>query len=260
MDVLIKEAKRMGNGAGIYVPKEWANKAVVVSLLSPREQILEAINPYLEHVISVGLYGSLTRGEGSTDSDIDVLVISDKEIPPKNRQHLDLLDMIVVSKKEVDTILSQDPMQLAPVILESQPLINESYLNALKTKVETIKPRKYLPVITETEGRLRTYTQMIEDRKKLPPIIYSLIMRLRALYLIDLMIKGKKYTNIDFQKHATKMGIKNESYESLHMIYRCVRDVKQLPAKIVTLEEIIKLHEVVGRETKRVREVIENAK
>ena len=64
------EVRKWGNSAGILVPREWLGEKVIVSRVPKKkikEQILEIIEPYLEHILGVYLFGSRARGEERED-------------------------------------------------------------------------------------------------------------------------------------------------------------------------------------------------
>jgi len=255
MDIIIKKAKPMGNSASVYVPKEWKNKKVVVRLLSSKELILDVLQPWMANIIGVYLYGSYARGDEQEDSDIDVLVVTNHKIKVDYSKPL---DMVVITQDELELILKDDPIQLMPIVMESQPVVNEAYLEKLKTI--KVNPRQYLKLVRENEKKLRTYKLMITDKVHLDAIVYSLMLRLRAIYLVNLLLSNKKYSTADFQKYITELGIERESYENLYKIYRCVRDNRELPEKVITLEEILQLYDLLGKENQKLERRLKNAK
>lgn len=253
MNVLIKEAKRMGTSASVYVPKEWLGKKVIVQLLSPKEMILDTLLPHMQHIIMVGLYGSCVRGEETINSDVDVFVVTDKKMRVKYPKPLDVL---MVTEEELYDILQDDPIQLMPVILESQALMNEPYLQGLKSV--KVNPRKYLKVVKSTEDVLKEHERLIPKREKLGYVVYSLMMRLKALRLIELMLSGKKHSTKEYERYIQGLGIGKEPYKGLQSVYKSVRDDIKLPVGVLSLDDIKLLHEVVGRENKRIKRVIQN--
>lgn len=255
MESLIKTASAMGNSAGVYVPRQWRGKKVVVSLFSPKEQILDALRPHMHNIVGVYLYGSYARGEQRGDSDVDVLVVVSRKIKVDYR---DPLNMMITPKDDLELVLREDPIQLWPIISECIPIVNEAYLQELK-KTE-IKAQKYLDFILETKKKLGAYRQMIQDERHLGAVIYSLVLRLRSIYLINLLMRGGRYSNAGFQEYMTEAGIERESAENVCRIYRNVRDNKPLPEKIITLNEILQLLEVVEKENSDLKMRIKNAK
>lgn len=250
MDFLIKQAKPMGNSASVYVPKEWENKKVVLRLLSPKEMALSALGPWMANVIGVYLYGSYARGEESERSDIDVLVVANQKIGVDCEKPLNLL---VLTQDKVESILSNDPVQLAPIIAESRALVNESYLGKLRS-VE-INPRKYLGFVRGTKNRLSEYLPMIKGKRQLDAVVYSMVLRLRAVHLVNLMLSGGKYTHSSFSNYLTNLGL-GESRRNLLEIHRRVRDNLPLPERVVTLDDILRLHDALLRENQKLEDRI----
>ena len=78
---LIKPIVRVGNSAGVLVPKDWLNGEARVTLVKKpqniRQNTLEILNAYLPHIIGLYLVGSYARGEQTSTSDIDILGITD---------------------------------------------------------------------------------------------------------------------------------------------------------------------------------------
>ena len=59
---IIRFAKPFGNGAHVFVPKEWIGEEIVLvkpEVKSIKEKILSVINEHLDCIIGVYLYGSL---------------------------------------------------------------------------------------------------------------------------------------------------------------------------------------------------------
>ena len=82
-----------------------------------------------------------------------------------------------------------------------------------------------------------------------PAVIYSLVLRLRGLYMIDCILKNKSYLNKNFKRFAVKIGIKN--FNLLYKIYRYERDNKKLDKTHVSMEDINRLYLLVKNETEK---------
>ena len=78
---LIKDTIRVGNSAGVLLPKEFLNTQVKIVLqpLNIEKDILDILlqEKVLKEVLGVYLVGSYARNEQTIESDIDVLVITD---------------------------------------------------------------------------------------------------------------------------------------------------------------------------------------
>jgi predicted nucleotidyltransferase len=254
METLVKECKRMGNSASVYVPREWINQKVVVSLLSPKDMVLEIVKPQLKHVIGVYLYGSYVRGEETEESDIDAMIVTSRKV---QIEHHKPLDLVITTQEELEKLLNEDPVKIMPIIRECQPLINETYIE--KLKATKLIPSKYLGFVRETLKKVSDYESMITKEEHLSAIIYSLMMRLRVAYMTKLMLTNKEYNNRDFKKYLLNKGLEAEAYNGLYSVYRAVRDKKPLPNKAVCLEDISDLNKIVGLEVQKLG-VMLNAK
>ena len=77
---LIKKAVEIGNGAAVYVPKEYLGKEIVITLQESvqeiKKRVLTSLIEFMPNILGVYLYGSYARNEQTLDSDIDILVIT----------------------------------------------------------------------------------------------------------------------------------------------------------------------------------------
>ena len=87
MNIEIKKAIRAGNSSAVILPRAWLDKEVREELVKKTPEIIlrDVLNIAGEHIelseiIGVYLVGSYARGEENDDSDIDILIISRKEI------------------------------------------------------------------------------------------------------------------------------------------------------------------------------------
>ena len=108
METLLKHAVRLGNSAGVLLPKEWLGNEVRVTLIEKpiniKQDILKIVEPFLDEVIGIYITGSYARGEQKHDSDIDILVITEN----KNKIiNLGKYHIIVVSLKEIKKALEE---------------------------------------------------------------------------------------------------------------------------------------------------------
>jgi predicted nucleotidyltransferase len=251
METLIKECKPSGNSASIYVPKDWENRLVRVSLLSPRELIIEVLKPHLQHVRGAYVYGSYVRGEAKEGSDIDALIVVSKKIDIAPKKPLEL---IVATEEALRATLDKCPIPLKSILNEAEVLINDELLERLRA-VE-IDHQRYIDLLNETIQRTEKYTPAIEREQNLRAIVYSLILRLRAVYHLKLMKEGRKYTHKGFKEYVLKCGLDEDAYEGLCWIYRMVRDKKTFSEAKITLDDIKKLNAIARAEAERVRSVI----
>ena len=97
---IFRKVTLIGNGAHVFAPKEWAGEKVII-VRTPeiplRRKILKILEPHLEDILGVYLYGSYARGEQREDSDIDVLVISNKNFKVREKG----FEIIVLKEDEI---------------------------------------------------------------------------------------------------------------------------------------------------------------
>jgi len=126
---LIKNTIKVGNSAGVLLPKEFLNTQVKVVLqpLNIEKDILEILleKKMLKDVLGVYLIGSYARKQQTIESDIDVLVITDNLNDKINRGKYDLM---LVSKELVDEKMEKNILPLLPMIIEAKPIINQALI------------------------------------------------------------------------------------------------------------------------------------
>ena len=80
---IVKRVVPFGNGSIVFTPKKWIGQTVRVILeqepINIKEDVLKTLQPFLEQVEGIYLFGSFARNEQEIDSDIDVLVIASKK-------------------------------------------------------------------------------------------------------------------------------------------------------------------------------------
>ena len=112
-----KQAVRIGNSAGVLLPKEWMHYIVEVKLIQPvnvEGEVLEILRKekYLNDVRAVALVGSYARGEQTARSDVDVLIITKDIDKIINRGKYNLL---FVSLAELNNI-ERNPLPVLPML------------------------------------------------------------------------------------------------------------------------------------------------
>lgn len=242
---LIKDVTEIGNGAHIFVPKNWLNQKVLITKipkLTIKQQIIKILSPYLDKVIAVFLYGSYARGEQEKDSDVDVLVVAEEKIKIKEKGKL---SFEIVEHNKLKDNIKLNPLMFYPMIQEAKPIINSLLLEELK-KIKFNKNASILRwFIDSTKDHIKSNKEFIEldkldgDYLTSYCVIYSLILRLRGILLIRGILHKKPYSRNLFKKWLTKY-ISNKDYKKVYNIYRSVRDEKKIKVKI-KLPEVEKL-------------------
>ncbi len=223
---LIRKVTEIGNGAHIFAPKEWLNEEVLVIRIEKKElkeEILELVYPYLNKIIAVFIYGSHARGEASETSDIDVLIISKEKFKIETKRNFGFL---ILTEESLESAIKINPILMYSIFKEAKPMINEDYLNKYKNK--KISMKDFSSFIKSTENTsIKSSEEVLElDRKTgniaSNSVIYSIILRLRGIFIIECLLKNKEYSNSSF-----KIWINNHvklDYEKVYGVYRAVRD------------------------------------
>lgn len=202
---LIKKAREVGTSAGVLLPRSWLNKQVVVTLLHPtKEKILSEIMAYLidknlaQEVKGIYLYGSYARDESQPESDIDVLVITQQTNSLIKEGDYEIL---LVSEESFAKNLSHNLAYLS-ILQEAQALLNKGLLDSYSSK-------KITPQLSEHLKEIRSIIKINEETvnlckeqgKRVPPgIVYSVILRLREIYIIKSLKSKKGHTYSSFVK------------------------------------------------------------
>ena len=246
---LIKKAFKLGNSAGVLLPIEWINKKVSVKLVEESIsqdifEILEKSN-LLKNTIGIFLAGSYARGEETELSDIDVLILTD-EI---NKQvKIGKYEIIFISQDKFEKSILKN-VYLASLINEAKAILNSSLLEIYKDKIGKVQINKN---ILEMECITRINNKVIEideelGGKVLDETLYSLILRLREIYLIGCLKNKKIPSNKEFLNLIRRVA----SEESYNAYIRIKNDLKS--KKVIPVEEAKSLIEEIKRGIERLK-------
>jgi len=258
-DEVVKEVMPFGNGSIVYTPKKWIGRSVRVILeeepIEIREHIVGQLQPYLEHVKAVSMHGSFARDEQTPDSDIDVLVIADRKFSLEKRGRFDFTVMAEDTlRKELE---GKDPFYVYSILQEARPILNEGLLEELgKIRIDK---RNFKWLLEESESALRIVKgflrlDKLQKRKQLDSkaIIYSMILRLRGIFLVQRILKNKKYSNWEFKLFLQEKGLAKELVEDLYGIYRAERNGGKTN-KSISLADCERLYQITKGELKKMR-------
>ena len=130
---LIKPVVKLGNSAGIVLPKEWyGGKAKVKLIKKPlniNKDVLEILEPYLYDIQGIYLVGSYARGEQTEKSDVDVVIVTNK-INKKIEQGN--YNLILISQEEVENSLNNNVLPILPMLKEAKALLNKDLISGYK--------------------------------------------------------------------------------------------------------------------------------
>ena len=251
---LVKTVVKSGNGGAVWVPKDWLGKEVVVILpekpkLDIKEKIIHLLEPHLKDIISVAIYGSYARNEQTSESDIDVLVITkDKNLK------LDLkkenIDVVSLPFDKLKKAIEKYPVLYYQMLREAEPLINADVIETLKSI--KINKENFKDYLIEAKEHLKSSSEFL-DLDKLDgaylrsfSVIYSVMLRLKGLFIINSFSGKNVFTNKKFKQWVINKGIRPLEFESCYKAYSLIRDnkeIKKLRIKIDTAEKLLNILE-----------------
>ena len=237
---LIKPIIRVGNSAGVLVPKEWLNGKARVQLIDKpvniKKDVLNILEPYFEEILGIYLTGSYARNEQTSKSDIDIIVItSKKECRIKKNKY----DILLISKNEVNKVLKNNALPILPMLKEAKTILNKDYLESIKKLKISKKSFKWnvelmkssLKMNKELINLKKEHSENIEDS-----IIYSLILNLRTLHIIDCIKINKRWSNKEFLFLIKEISGSLKVYES----YLRIKNDKKIE-KLISITDAQKL-------------------
>ena len=240
---IIRAVTPIGNGAHIFAPKEWIGEEVMIvrppkKLL--KEKILETLEPYLEHIKGTYLYGSRARGEEEKDSDIDLFLITSKPLKIKKKS----FEIIAIEENKIKDAIKVAPIMIYSILAEAKPIINENLLQELRKKYKP-KEKDFKEFLNSTKRIININEELLkleEDSLESTKQSYSIILRLRGIYIIKMLLKQKTYSHKGFRSWIEK-SIKDIDYNSIYEAYRKIKsNLKiQKPAKSSDLKALLNL-------------------
>ncbi|HLD37378.1 MAG TPA: DUF2080 family transposase-associated protein [Candidatus Nanoarchaeia archaeon] len=207
METIVKQTREVGTSAGVLLPRSWLNKQVVVTLFNPsKEKILQDISACLfkqnlnEDAKGVYLFGSYSRGEFDFDSDIDILIITEKTNKLINYNNYEIL---LVSESSFSKNLPNNLNYLS-ILKEAKVIFNKELIEKYRLKKYKFNIKKSLLEIDRIIKINKDAVRMCEENSMNIPdgIAYSIVLRMRELYLIKCLFSDKNYRKKDFLELA----------------------------------------------------------
>ncbi len=234
---LFRNTIRVGNSAGVLLPKEWLNGYVEVKLVEKpiniKKDSLEILDPFLEDIIGIYLFGSYARKEQDVESDIDIIAISNTI---KKSIVLGKYNVSIYPLKSVESAIKNNPLNILPMLLEAKTILNKPLLdNLLRQDFNKKAIKSYIDSskrILKINKSLFNLDETLDENS-----IYSLILRLRGFYIISCLLKKLPSTKIGFKSFLTSEGL---NFGKLYKIYQGVKlDKKE--SYILKKDESLKL-------------------
>jgi len=214
---LIKNTIKVGNSAGVLLPREWLGSKVRVILepLNLEKEVIEILiqEKVLGDVLGAYIIGSYARGEQTIESDIDVLIITESINKKIKRGKYEI---ICISREELASQIQKNILPILPMIKEAKTIINRELIRKYASSKLTLKNLSYH--IETTKSAMKVVEKDIElskeiDEKASDATAYSLILRLRTLYLIQCLKHGKIWSKKDFLKLIKNVSGSTIAYE-----------------------------------------------
>lgn len=209
METIYKRTIRSGNASAVVLPKAWLDKKVRIELMEKNPEtilsdVMEIIKDEMNLTDLIGIYlvGSYARGEQDDLSDIDILVLTEKT--NKELIKKGTYEILIVSLDLLNYKLKENLLPIGTMLKEAKPLLNDNYLKSIKFSVTKKNVKWFLDTTNDSLNIVKKSIELIEknkpDGKLSDSIAYSLILRLRTLYMIDLLNKNKPYSKNKFIK------------------------------------------------------------
>lgn len=256
---IVKTAIRVGNSAGVLLPKKWLNTKVRVILepLDLEKEILEILaeKGILKKILGIYVVGSHARNEQTSESDIDILVLTTDLNEKITRGRYDIM---CISQKEVQRQLKENALPLLAMVREAKTILNENLLKEYKKTPLTLKNSEWHIETTKSAmDVVKEYIKLAEEtgERISDSAAYSLILRLRTLYIINCIRKNKQLSTREFLKSIKEISGSLDAYDR----YLNVKKKGVLNYKL-KIEEAIKLRNYINREIEAIEKWLKEKK
>ena len=213
---IIRPIVKVGNSSGVVLPKNWYGGKAKIELvekpLNIKKDLLEILEGYLAKVLGVYLSGSYARGEEKESSDVDVLVITSdlNKVIKKGKYYI-----ILISKKILENTLKKNVLPLRPMVKEAKTILNESLIREYKGTLLTKRNLKFHLETTKSALEINKSLVLLDKEKNLNSsdgVSYSLVLRLRGVYIVDCLIKNKMWSTKELKNLIKKVSGSSEAY------------------------------------------------
>jgi predicted nucleotidyltransferase len=218
MEIHIKKTIKAGNSSAVILPRAWLDKKVRVELVKKDSneilhEILEISREYidLKEIIGVYLSGSYAREEEDDNSDIDVLIITNNKDRLIEKGNYSIL---MISYEKLNKKLSNDLLPLGQMIKEAKPLLNSNYLDSIEIKISKQNTDGQIKTTKEKIDLIKKVLEKLEDKPISDSIAYTLVLRIRTLYIIEKLIKNKNYSKKEFTTLINTISKSPAPYEA----------------------------------------------
>ena len=249
-DRIFKKVIPSGNAGGVYVPRKWINQYVVVTLFRVDDYVLDVFAPYMDDIKGIYLHGSHARGDACPDSDINVLVVVEKDIPYQRKPGL---NAEIVPLDALSDYAAASPVDYYCMINEASSLVDSGQLEKLRDySLDDEKIKKFC-------GDVRRSLDLLErlmSEGDCAVAVYALIYRLRNLYVVHARLR--RYTHKGFEEYLCQRGLSGDDFKRLYGIYRAKRDDKAI-TDMPTSKDVETLRRITEKLLKEVKSIYPKA-
>lgn len=256
---LRKRVARSGNSGAVWVPKDWLGEEILVTRLatpklSLEEELFNILLPHMQDISAIFLYGSYARKEETKDSDIDIFVIAKHKFTLKPTKRFDIT---VIEHTKLQETVQKNPF-IYTLVHEARPLINSTLLAELQAIKPEFKQFIYWYKETTEDSILSNKELLALDALESSyltsySVVYSLILRLRGVFLLQSVLHHKQFSNASFKQFITK-SLSLADFTKVYTIYRKVRDNQKIDPIKIELTLANKLLELLQKEVRRLHD------
>ncbi len=248
---IVKSVVKVGNSAGVILPREMLNSLVKIEVirrpLNIYKDIFEILQEYMEDIQGIYVTGSYARGEQTKTSDVDVLVITNAT---KKKIVQGKYSIILVPKLNIEEILKKNAFPLLPMLKEAKILMNKEAVLSLNMRLTRTNLKWYFET---SESALEVNASAIglakENNEKCDDAIaYSLVLNLRSAYILHCLIKDSLWSNRELKKIITVVSGSLTAYKG----YLRVKEDKRKKEEL-SVEEADRLYDYIKTELEKHR-------
>jgi len=247
---IVKQVRAFGTGAAVIVPKYWIGERVEISVktIPWKQELIKLILPYLDKIKGVYLIGSYARGEEKADSDIDILIVAEEQLKIESKRfHISILTSENLDKRSFLKIF------LYAALLEAKAILNASLLQELKQKAKPCY-KEVKDYLYTTKLGINSIDSLIsidksEESKYFTSmgVIYSIILRLRGLFILKNSLKGRATSLKEFRKELINKGISKNILEEFYGVYLKEKKDMKIGQKKILLKDVEKIMNILKK-------------
>lgn len=232
---LVRNIVKVGNSAGVILPREWLNGKARIKLVEKpidiKRDIFKILEPYLEDIVGIYLVGSYARGDETSRSDVDVLAITNKT---SKRIEKGKYNITITKKEDIEMALENNAILILPMIKEAKALVNKDLIEEYRRTKLTSKNLKWYLNMTKSALKInKGFIELENENNKIADAFaYSLILHLRNTYIVDCLKKDILWNNKQLRNLVKRVSGSLEAYEG----YLRVKENKASSDKLPIME------------------------